>query len=1718
MASIRFGRVFRWGVPLALLPHVASFVPSVARAVPGDIWDPEPRDRATGGAAPESAATSGWWGPAINIEDDDSGNLLNVVHAAVVPYESAGAYQEGKLILFKGRQIKIFDLEAATAAGESTIEPIDDYPGFNQLIFCSGHTYLEDGRLMITGGDWGRFVGSSEVVQRLPDAASWASIYDPVGGQGGTADTVFLVDPMPGNPRYYPTSVTHRDGTILTIGGNYWTDLDGDLQEDSNEFINNDTWVEFRPNPSHPSEGYWCEIPNLIPDTLLADVELYPHLKVLPDGLLWLGRAWGASADSWFWPYAGQGTYGTPQVSPRNVAKRLSGTAVLLPFDASASPTARVLYIGGGNRTGSCSGNCDSSSVCLKYPTETTEMYDSSISTAADRWRDKEHPSSPYDSDMAYARKQPNAVILPTGDVLVVGGHRWHDLAAGCAAHYPDSIAVKQCEIFRTNETTPGFDTIGNKMAKGRLYHSFALLLPDGRVLAAGGDTPHHFASKDNYELFYPPELLEADADTARVKLSRPVIASLDREMLTYAEANRLTISMTDNEYDKFEPGAEFSVVLIRPSAVTHANNMTQRLLVLAADPIVTADSITVTVPTDPAVAPPGPYMLFVLDDTGCWSEAKWVSMTDSPYVPPTPDPDDWSGTVSMTQNVVIACTDTLTIAAGTVVNVTEPPVGDLLSLTVYGTLVLEGSNSNPITFQQGFQSDKWYGIRLGESGQIVFAPAGGNGENGTIIRDAVSPLAYEGGDLPAGVAHHMDIELSYDNDFTITFDRDYIVAVDDTLELEPGWRLGFADSDFAKFGRDPNRVEVIVHGTFLADGLTDTTRITLESTEASPDNGWFGVRFLDAPDASVSDLEYVDFRDTFYAVSLDTLSGDIKSCVFDGWTGSPGDIFLERDTRLLTGKEWKFTSSAVFRISEFSAVQPSWGVDSTRNEIYLDGILRTEGGASLTFQSAKAVPTTADWYGIRVPDFEDQLFVTNATLSHAIGGLVLENPDDRWPNLEDLVEDVTFESNLNDVTVAGDRVIEGGGTTEILTIPEGFGIGFTHRRDNTTTSGEADTQFPELIIREGGQVLAKGTSGSKVSFRSDNPVPGVPSWYGIRLQLDAVLSSGYGYCESAYSKFEYVEVSDAQFGFRLEGQDTTACAPTLDHVTFTNIQPAGPLGDEFPRHIYVDRADVHIPYGYWNGSAYVDSLATWDLEAPAYVVFSGTVLPKGDSGDLGHEGKEDLFVHGLLVTRPDAATGDSLVVFRPETAHNATGDDWGGIWVDWTGAGSRLDNADIGHAINPLFFSGADSSFVRNSRIHHYRDDAIFVDWAYVGGITIEDCRILRGTGLEEDWGLSAIRAIKSSPLIIRDNLIYDYDLNGNGWNRSATEGASIVVVNDKTWCTPNPSEMQQVLIQGNDLVGPGEGHDTFRTALDLDWPCGIANRTVTVNQNAIVQWSGAAIDMLQGIDVQVDCNRIENNFDGFLYSRNTAPLDPETRLKENYFLSSVDQTIQTDTRELLALGPDASDRGKNKIEIEPNGQGITYYYMHNDATSGDSLDARGNQWKQGSTIESDAADVRAKINGDQTVRASELITGSYDISCVPATPSSSPPAGTNRPPRIATIGNGDDGGGGADDTVALARPLRTGIERVAPSPFRGTTSVRFTVAGEAPVPVSLSVYDVTGRLVDRLVEGAQPSGWHDVAWNGRDRAGGRVGAGVYFLRFEAGGVRETRKIVYLN
>jgi flagellar hook assembly protein FlgD len=66
------------------------------------------------------------------------------------------------------------------------------------------------------------------------------------------------------------------------------------------------------------------------------------------------------------------------------------------------------------------------------------------------------------------------------------------------------------------------------------------------------------------------------------------------------------------------------------------------------------------------------------------------------------------------------------------------------------------------------------------------------------------------------------------------------------------------------------------------------------------------------------------------------------------------------------------------------------------------------------------------------------------------------------------------------------------------------------------------------------------------------------------------------------------------------------------------------------------------------------------------------------------------------------------------------------------------------------------------------------------------------------------------------------------------------------------------------------------------------------------------------------------------------------------------------------------------------------------------------------------------------------------------------------------------------------------------------------------ASATVELKVYDVTGREVRRLVQGAMPAGRHRAAWDGKDSRGARVASGVYWFRLKAAGeVREARALL---
>lgn len=97
-----------------------------------------------------------------------------------------------------------------------------------------------------------------------------------------------------------------------------------------------------------------------------------------------------------------------------------------------------------------------------------------------------------------------------------------------------------------------------------------------------------------------------------------------------------------------------------------------------------------------------------------------------------------------------------------------------------------------------------------------------------------------------------------------------------------------------------------------------------------------------------------------------------------------------------------------------------------------------------------------------------------------------------------------------------------------------------------------------------------------------------------------------------------------------------------------------------------------------------------------------------------------------------------------------------------------------------------------------------------------------------------------------------------------------------------------------------------------------------------------------------------------------------------------------------------------------------------------------------------------------------------------------------------------------------AFSAPAGPGLHQNFPNPFNPRTTIRFSLATAGPV--RLNVYDVQGRTVATLAEGAYAAGTHEVAWDGRTRSGVAASSGVYWYRLEANGARATRRMTLLQ
>ena len=229
----------------------------------------------------------------------------------------------------------------------------------------------------------------------------------------------------------------------------------------------------------------------------------------------------------------------------------------------------KVLVMGGGSPT-----------------TRTAEVID--LNAASPTWRSV--------APMAIARRHLNATILPDGKVLVTGG------TSGRGFSNPD-FAVFAAEMW--DPATESWTT----MASGqvwRIYHSAAVLLPDGRVLITGGNCC------PETEVYEPPYLFKGP---------RPTIDSAP-ETVTYGQSFLVQTA---------DAASITQVTWIRLSSVTHSFNMDQRINRLNFSQ--TTGGLDVVAPSNPNLVPPGYYMLFILNSNDVPSVAKIVRINAGPEI-----------------------------------------------------------------------------------------------------------------------------------------------------------------------------------------------------------------------------------------------------------------------------------------------------------------------------------------------------------------------------------------------------------------------------------------------------------------------------------------------------------------------------------------------------------------------------------------------------------------------------------------------------------------------------------------------------------------------------------------------------------------------------------------------------------------------------------------------------------------------------------------------------------------------------------------------------------------------------------------------------------------------------------------------------------------------------------------------------------------------------
>jgi galactose oxidase len=405
-------------------------------------------------------------------------------------------------------------------------------------MFCPGTSMLADGRILVNGGS-----SSSKTSIFNPSTMTWSK---------SAAMNI---------PRGYQGTTLLSSGKVLTLGGS-WNGGEGNKHAE--------IWI---------SGVGWSLLPGVPIDPFIGPDPMGVwrgdnHLWLIAARDDWVFHAGPASQMHWIDANGGGSVVDAGLRGSDPYA--INGNAVV--YD-----TGRILKVGGAQAYSN--GNASDAAYVIDIRGGPTVPV--VVSAVA---------------PMTFARAMANSVVLPNGQVVIVGG-------MNVAMPFSDAGAILMAELW--DPQTQKFTRL-SPMSTPRGYHAVALLLLDGRVFVGGGGLCGNCGvNHPDAEILTPPYLLNPDGTPA----SRPAITSAPSSA---APGGTITVT-TDMDVARF--------ALVRMAAATHSVNNDQRRIPLAITGGNASAGYWLPIPNNKGDVLPGNYMLIALDAAGRPSVARTIQI-----------------------------------------------------------------------------------------------------------------------------------------------------------------------------------------------------------------------------------------------------------------------------------------------------------------------------------------------------------------------------------------------------------------------------------------------------------------------------------------------------------------------------------------------------------------------------------------------------------------------------------------------------------------------------------------------------------------------------------------------------------------------------------------------------------------------------------------------------------------------------------------------------------------------------------------------------------------------------------------------------------------------------------------------------------------------------------------------------------------------------------